>query len=68
MSGDTFYCHKEGKWGQGVLLASNRHRPGMLLIPTKHRTAPCKELPAPNVNSAEVEKPKFRYMEYNRLS
>lgn len=49
--------------GRGLLLASSRQRPGMLLIPTKHRTALQQRTSGPNVNSAEGEKLRFRSIE-----
>lgn len=58
--GGIFDCHREGK---GLLLASGRQRPGMLLIPTKHWTALQHRASGPNVNSAEGEKLKFRSIE-----
>ena len=57
VSWDIFSCH-DWRVGWGLILASSGYSPRCYWHPTRHRTAPkTKNYPAPNVNSAEVEKP-----------
>lgn len=59
MSGDIFACHYLGVGGR-LLLVSSGYTPGMLVNILQCTGCPTENYLAPNINSAEVEKPSPR--------
>lgn len=61
MRGDIFGCHS---FRSGVLLVSNRSKPGMVLnvLELAGQLPAIRKYSAQNVNGEEIEKPYFRFL------